>query len=240
MPRRPHLIGAAITVVIVALLIFIALPVGGLILIGLGVYIGVLAHRARALAIADPPALASRQEHRPLPAAASTPTPVRKFFGLDPSYRLSATCVIVGILMFLGGAALLGSSHAPQNQTAPQNQPASSTHAPTTAAALPTTTPRPTASSQPVVAPEADLAAAPATEAPQTQPAKETQPIESPVENTVRPRPVAPQPAAPDDGGAVYYKNCAEARAAGAAPLHKGEPGYRAALDRDHDDTACE
>jgi hypothetical protein len=37
-----------------------------------------------------------------------------------------------------------------------------------------------------------------------------------------------------------YYKNCAEARAAGVAPLHKGDPGYRPELDRDHDGIACE
>ena len=38
----------------------------------------------------------------------------------------------------------------------------------------------------------------------------------------------------------VYYKNCAEARAAGAAPIRRGQPGYRAALDRDGDGVACE
>ena len=38
----------------------------------------------------------------------------------------------------------------------------------------------------------------------------------------------------------VYYPNCAAARAAGAAPIYKGEPGYRLALDRDKDGVACE
>jgi len=38
----------------------------------------------------------------------------------------------------------------------------------------------------------------------------------------------------------VYYPNCAAARAAGAAPIMQGEPGYRAGLDRDHDGIACE
>jgi len=37
-----------------------------------------------------------------------------------------------------------------------------------------------------------------------------------------------------------YYKNCSEARAAGAAPIYEGEPGYRPALDRDRDGVACE
>jgi hypothetical protein len=39
---------------------------------------------------------------------------------------------------------------------------------------------------------------------------------------------------------AVYYPNCATARAAGAAPMRKGEPGYRPALDADNDGIACE
>lgn len=38
----------------------------------------------------------------------------------------------------------------------------------------------------------------------------------------------------------VYYKNCTAARNAGAAPILKGQPGYRPALDRDNDGIACE
>jgi hypothetical protein len=38
----------------------------------------------------------------------------------------------------------------------------------------------------------------------------------------------------------VYYKNCSAARAAGAAPVHRGDPGYRPALDRDGDGVGCE
>lgn len=41
-------------------------------------------------------------------------------------------------------------------------------------------------------------------------------------------------------GGSPYYRNCAAARAAGVAPLHRGDPGYRSALDRDGDGVACE
>ncbi len=47
----------------------------------------------------------------------------------------------------------------------------------------------------------------------------------------------APQPAAP---ATVYYENCTAARAAGAAPILEGQPGYRPALDRDKDGIACE
>lgn len=47
-------------------------------------------------------------------------------------------------------------------------------------------------------------------------------------------------PADTGGGGAAYYKNCTAARAAGAAPILRGEPGYRSALDRDNDGIACE
>lgn len=40
--------------------------------------------------------------------------------------------------------------------------------------------------------------------------------------------------------GGTYYADCGAARAAGAAPLHRGSPGYRPELDPDGDGTACE
>jgi Protein of unknown function (DUF1524)/Excalibur calcium-binding domain len=36
------------------------------------------------------------------------------------------------------------------------------------------------------------------------------------------------------------YQNCAAVRRAGAAPLHKGDPGYSRSLDRDGDGVACD
>ena len=36
------------------------------------------------------------------------------------------------------------------------------------------------------------------------------------------------------------YRNCAQARAAGAAPLYRGQPGYGAHMDGDGDGVACE
>ncbi len=41
-------------------------------------------------------------------------------------------------------------------------------------------------------------------------------------------------------GGAAYYENCDAARAAGAAPLRAGDPGYGRHLDRDGDGVGCE
>ena len=40
--------------------------------------------------------------------------------------------------------------------------------------------------------------------------------------------------------GEVYYANCAAARAAGAAPVRRGDPGYARHLDRDGDGVGCE
>lgn len=42
------------------------------------------------------------------------------------------------------------------------------------------------------------------------------------------------------DGGQVHYANCAAARAAGAAPVRRGDPGYGRHLDRDGDGKGCE
>ncbi len=65
----------------------------------------------------------------------------------------------------------------------------------------------------------------------------------------VRPVPTGTDPApttsattgpTPKASPSVYYKNCAKVRAAGAAPLYRGEPGYSAKLDKDGDGVACD
>jgi hypothetical protein len=38
----------------------------------------------------------------------------------------------------------------------------------------------------------------------------------------------------------TYYVNCAAARATGAAPVRRGDPGYGNHLDRDNDGVGCE
>ncbi|MBT2523688.1 DUF1524 domain-containing protein [Arthrobacter sp. ISL-28] len=51
---------------------------------------------------------------------------------------------------------------------------------------------------------------------------------------TVAPAPAQAAPAA------TYYANCSAVRAAGAAPIFAGQPGYSAKLDRDGDGVGCE
>lgn len=51
----------------------------------------------------------------------------------------------------------------------------------------------------------------------------------------------APSQAAPQGLlGPRAFRNCAEARAAGAAPVRRGDPGYGPHLDRDNDGIGCE
>jgi hypothetical protein len=48
----------------------------------------------------------------------------------------------------------------------------------------------------------------------------------------------APPDVHPD--GSVHYQNCDAVRAVGAAPIHRGDPGYGSHLDRDGDGVGCE
>lgn len=63
-------------------------------------------------------------------------------------------------------------------------------------------------------------------------------PKPAPKPTTAKPKP-APEPE-PEPEPDVYYENCTAAREAGAAPIYRGEPGYRSGLDRDNDGVACE
>lgn len=51
-------------------------------------------------------------------------------------------------------------------------------------------------------------------------------------------RPLMTLPA--DTEQPAFYRNCSAVRAAGKAPLYRGQPGYSTKLDRDRDGVACE
>jgi hypothetical protein len=92
----------------------------------------------------------------------------------------------------------------------------------------PATTPGPTAVPTPTTATQPSI------------PATDTSPG---LNTTAIPRAALPTPlvtAPPPGATSTYYSNCAAARAAGAAPLRRGDPGYRPGLDRDGDGVACE
>ena len=69
--------------------------------------------------------------------------------------------------------------------------------------------------------------------APAAAPAPEPAPVVAPAPAAAP----APAPAAPSD---VYYENCTAVKAAGAAPIHPGDPGWQSKFDRDKDGVGCE
>jgi hypothetical protein len=90
--------------------------------------------------------------------------------------------------------------------------------------------PEPAPAPAPPPAPAAAPAPAPAPP-PVVVPAPAPAPVPAP-----RPAP-APAPAPPP---AASYANCDAVRAAGAAPIHPGDPGWQPKFDRDNDGVGCE
>jgi outer membrane biosynthesis protein TonB len=162
----------------------------------------------------------------------------------DGSRGLTTSTLVIGISALVLGAALSPHEEAPT----------------TTPASAPPSVPQLTAPASPPVAvapaPQTLVAPQPAVQQLPTEPAVQTTvpeqfvqvptPAKRPVPTVARAPRVVPAPAPrtveaeQSDQTAAYYKNCAAARAAGAAPLRTGDPGYRAGLDRDSDGIACE
>ncbi|GAA2672447.1 MULTISPECIES: excalibur calcium-binding domain-containing protein [Actinosynnema] len=139
----------------------------------------------------------------------------------DPE-RVRGGRVVCGFLVVLTALVLAGCEGS-----TPSGGELSTSPSPTTTTTSATTT---TSSPAPVTTTSTTTTTPPPAVAPQPQPQPQPEP---------KPQP-KPQPAPEPQPAPAYYKNCAEARAAGAAPLHAGEPGYRSALDRDGDGVACE
>ena len=91
--------------------------------------------------------------------------------------------------------------------------------------------------------PESDAPSQPTTPAETSGTPAAATTTDAPAATEVPPATTSPAeqpPPPPPPATEVYYANCAEARAAGAAPLHRGDAGYRSGLDRDGDGVACE
>ena len=144
--------------------------------------------------------------------------------------RKFVPCVVTFILGAGFGAA--GSSdHAPpaQQQAAPKS----------TVVYSPTPVPTVVYSPSPVPATEAP--AAPPVAAPSALGAEQGSDTSEGDTGSGASSGAGEAPAQPEsDSGGVYYRNCKAARDAGAAPLYRGQPGYRPELDRDKDGIACE
>jgi hypothetical protein len=138
---------------------------------------------------------------------------------------------------------------APAVEPAPE--PAPVEPAPEPAPEAPAPEPAPEAPAPEVPAPETPApvpaepepetpAPAPVPEAPEPEPApEEPAPEPAPEDPALEPAP-APEPAAPAPAPEVFYKNCDAVRAAGAAPIYAGTPGYASHLDRDDDGIGCD
>nr|BFE64025.1 hypothetical protein GCM10020063_085510 [Dactylosporangium thailandense] len=102
------------------------------------------------------------------------------------------------------------------------------------AEASPSESPSPSPSASPTPTPSAEIPTT-AAAVPTPPPPAATTKKPAPAKTTTKPP--APKTTPP---AAVYYKNCDDVRAHGAAPLYRGQPGYRSGLDRDNDGVACE
>lgn len=125
--------------------------------------------------------------------------------------------------------------------------PTASTSAPSASASPTTTAPTPSASPTPATA-TVTMTATRTVTATTTVSARAVAPAPKPAATSTRlrvkqPTAEAPASAAPlvqKAPASAYYPNCTAAKAAGAAPLHRGDAGYRRGLDRDGDGVACE
>ncbi|MFI7062279.1 excalibur calcium-binding domain-containing protein [Kribbella sp. NPDC050124] len=161
--------------------------------------------------------------------------PIGRYGGPSIIKLGSATVVVlalIGLVLFnpfTSGDDSTQTSAPPPAETVPA--PEGSPTAPETGAArtaAPTTPPTPTASE---------------TSSPTSPPSSTPTSPES-SESSSTPVPGSPSTSAPTTAPTgtkpVVFSTCAEARAAGKAPLYRGGPGYSEALDKNGDGIACE
>lgn len=148
---------------------------------------------------------------------------------LTPFTRRWPVVGAVSVALLIAGGALMPT---PAPSQAPASSPAAATRTVTSTAraAAPTTTvtQAPVSSSE-VASPVATVA-----------PESADQPAPAPTDAPPATYAPAPAPLAEPAAQAGYYPNCSAARAAGVAPLLRGQPGYASKLDRDNDGVACE
>ena len=141
--------------------------------------------------------------------------------------------------MLVVGAALMPT---PAPSLTPASGPVAATSTVTTtarAAALTATVPQ-TPTSSPASATPVTPVAVESEYTPQQTDSPAPTYAPAPAQTYAPPQTYAPAPVAEPVPQAAYYPNCSAARAAGVAPLYRGQPGYASKLDRDNDGVACE
>jgi hypothetical protein len=135
--------------------------------------------------------------------------------------------VLISLVLFNPfGRGDSGQAYVPPPATPETVSPSTTEPTPTEPTSTPTRTSEPSETPTPAQTSVRTTDTSP-TPAPQVSPTTS----HSSTEPTMTPAPVSP---------AVTYTSCAEVRAAGKAPLHRGDPGYSRELDRNGDGVACE
>jgi hypothetical protein len=156
--------------------------------------------------------------------------------------------VVLGAVVLAAGMGLAGCSLSPTDQEAAA--PATVTtsvvvtsnavqtmRVPTT---VPTTVTVPTTATATKTEISTSLVTITVTEAGAPEAAPPAEPEEpAPALQQLVPEIPEPEPV-PDASPSGPFGNCTEARAAGAAPVYRGQPGYSSKLDRDGDGVGCE
>ncbi|PTM85896.1 excalibur calcium-binding domain-containing protein [Dietzia psychralcaliphila] len=162
--------------------------------------------------------------------AADALAPLTWHTPLDPAARRWPVVGSAAFALIVGAIALMPAAEAspapaatpvPATSTVTTTAPARAAVASTSDSPSPSSAPTPTTSLEPVAPPPL---------APEPEPVAPPPPAP---ESVVTPPPAPAQQS-------TSYANCSAARAAGAAPIMRGEPGYAPKLDRDNDGVACE
>ena len=144
---------------------------------------------------------------------------------------LPAAAILAAFLFITGCAQSPQAAAPPSSVTTTLTVPTKVTTHSTTTVLVPTTTT--VVSSTTVTATITQAVAAPEI-APENAAAEPKEPVQEQVAPpVVRALVDVPAPS-------VNFANCTEARAAGAAPVRRGDPGYSSKLDRDNDGVGCE
>lgn len=160
----------------------------------------------------------------------SVPVPPRRKMRTRPAFYAVVACT--WLLTFGCTAAAIDSGNEQELKDAKASAKARVVPGPTvTVTVTATPTAKVSASAKPTIKPTAEPAPKPSADKPVTRaPAvRPTQDEEAFTDNS-----------SGDNNKSAYYANCSAVRAAGAAPIRRGDAGYGRHLDRDGDGVACE
>jgi excalibur calcium-binding domain-containing protein len=162
-------------------------------------------------------------------AAATTSTTTTTTTSTTPTPTSTAPAVAAGVGAGVGYGS--GVDEAVAGRAVRAVVPTTTRRAPATqrAAAAPKPVPKPVPKPAPKPVPK-----------PVPKPAPKPVPKPAPAPKTTTKKAEPKKAAEPKAASGASYGNCSQAKAAGAAPLYAGQPGYAKKLDRDGDGVACE